>query len=122
MWREPRPRSPPLPLRLTSPLSTSPLHIPSTDYYVYSFADYYNPANMNFGALRVVNDDLVKVRVHSLTSAAALKALPTLLPSNTDPSSPTAHTSCSPRRALGRTRIVTLRSSGEYRAREPRAP
>lgn len=27
-----------------------------------SFADYHNPSNMNFGALRVVNDDLVKVR------------------------------------------------------------
>ena len=27
----------------------------------FSFADYYNPKNMNFGALRVVNDDLVKV-------------------------------------------------------------
>lgn len=26
----------------------------------FSFADYYNPSNMNFGALRVVNDDLVK--------------------------------------------------------------
>ena len=25
----------------------------------FSFADYYNPSNMNFGALRVVNDDLV---------------------------------------------------------------
>lgn len=26
----------------------------------FSFADYYNPRNMNFGVLRVVNDDLVK--------------------------------------------------------------
>jgi redox-sensitive bicupin YhaK (pirin superfamily) len=26
----------------------------------FSFADYYNPNNINFGALRVVNDDLVK--------------------------------------------------------------
>ncbi|MDR2610288.1 MAG: pirin family protein, partial [Clostridiales Family XIII bacterium] len=26
----------------------------------FSFADYYNPDNINFGALRVVNDDLVK--------------------------------------------------------------
>lgn len=26
----------------------------------FSFADYYNPSNVNFGALRVLNDDLVK--------------------------------------------------------------
>lgn len=26
----------------------------------FSFADYYNPSNMNFGALRVINDDLVE--------------------------------------------------------------
>lgn len=26
----------------------------------FSFAEYYNPENMNFGVLRVVNDDLVK--------------------------------------------------------------
>eukprot|EP01025_Chloroclados_australasicus_P003640 TRINITY_DN10867_c0_g1_i1.p1 TRINITY_DN10867_c0_g1~~TRINITY_DN10867_c0_g1_i1.p1 ORF type:complete len:302 (-),score=11.78 TRINITY_DN10867_c0_g1_i1:223-1128(-) len=26
----------------------------------FSFADYFNPSNMNFGALRVLNDDLVK--------------------------------------------------------------
>lgn len=26
----------------------------------FSFAEYYNPKNMNFGSLRVVNDDIVK--------------------------------------------------------------
>ncbi|MGI1659754.1 MAG: pirin family protein [Desulfitobacterium sp.] len=28
----------------------------------FSFAEYYNPDNMNFGVLRVVNDDLVKAK------------------------------------------------------------
>ncbi|MDF2543904.1 MAG: pirin [Herbinix sp.] len=26
----------------------------------FSFADYLNPLNLNFGALRVINDDLVE--------------------------------------------------------------
>jgi len=26
----------------------------------FSFAEYYNPSNVNFGVLRVINDDLVK--------------------------------------------------------------
>lgn len=26
----------------------------------FSFAEYYNPSNINFGVLRVINDDLVK--------------------------------------------------------------
>lgn len=29
-------------------------------HFHFSFADYYNPANIQFGALRVINDDLVK--------------------------------------------------------------
>lgn len=28
----------------------------------FSFADYYNPKRMNFGALRVLNDDIVADR------------------------------------------------------------
>ncbi|MDR1638810.1 MAG: pirin family protein [Clostridiales bacterium] len=29
-------------------------------HFHFSFAEYYNPANMSFGSLRVVNDDMVK--------------------------------------------------------------
>ena len=29
-------------------------------HFHFSFADYYNPDNINFGALRVVNDDMVQ--------------------------------------------------------------
>lgn len=29
-------------------------------YHTFSFANYYNPDRINFGALRVVNDDIVK--------------------------------------------------------------
>jgi redox-sensitive bicupin YhaK (pirin superfamily) len=29
-------------------------------HFHFSFADYYNPDNLRFGALRVINDDLVK--------------------------------------------------------------
>lgn len=29
-------------------------------YHTFSFANYYNPERINFGALRVINDDIVK--------------------------------------------------------------
>lgn len=29
-------------------------------YFHFSFADYYNPKNVQFGALRVINDDLIQ--------------------------------------------------------------
>ena len=28
-------------------------------YYTFSFANYYNPERVNFGTLRVLNDDFV---------------------------------------------------------------
>jgi len=31
-------------------------------YFLFSFADYYDPTNMNFGPLRVFNDDTVSAR------------------------------------------------------------
>ena len=31
-------------------------------YFLFSFADYYDPTNMNFGPLRVFNDDTVAAR------------------------------------------------------------
>ena len=31
-------------------------------YYSFSFADYYDPSNINWGALRVFNDDTVARR------------------------------------------------------------
>jgi quercetin 2,3-dioxygenase len=33
---------------------------PADTYFHFSFADYYNPDNVNFGVLRVLNDDDVK--------------------------------------------------------------
>jgi len=35
-------------------------HHPSDTYFHFSFADYYDPANINFGKLRVINDDFIK--------------------------------------------------------------
>ncbi len=40
-------------------LPASTLH-PANTYFHFSFANYYNPNNMNFGVLRVLNDDDVK--------------------------------------------------------------
>ncbi|MGG2017685.1 pirin family protein [Bacillus sp. S10(2024)] len=34
-------------------------HVWLNTHFHFSFADYYNPSNMRFGALRVINDDLV---------------------------------------------------------------
>lgn len=40
-------------------LPASEMH-PADTYFHFSFADYFNPSNMNFGVLRVLNDDNVK--------------------------------------------------------------
>ncbi len=42
-------------------LGASGMH-PANTYFHFSFADYYDPDNTNFGVLRVVNDDEVKPR------------------------------------------------------------
>jgi redox-sensitive bicupin YhaK (pirin superfamily) len=36
------------------------IHAWLDSHFHFSFADYYNPENIHFGALRVINDDLVK--------------------------------------------------------------
>lgn len=40
-------------------LPASEMH-PANTYFHFSFANYHNPSNMNFGVLRVLNDDDVK--------------------------------------------------------------
>jgi len=40
-------------------LEASDMH-PANTYFHFSFANYYDPENMNFGTLRVINDDSVK--------------------------------------------------------------
>ena len=47
------------------PFVLESLHVSKPTWWLesrfhFSFADYYNPANSNFGALRVLNDDLVQ--------------------------------------------------------------
>jgi redox-sensitive bicupin YhaK (pirin superfamily) len=37
-------------------------HVWLDSHFHFSFADYFNPANINFGVLRVVNDDIVQPR------------------------------------------------------------
>lgn len=120
----------PPPCSAVSKLSSAPLaRITSCRWlesrFHFSFADYYNPKNMNFGALRVVNDDLVKVRsgqrapLHSsawadsvgrhcviscLVYICCMKCVVCTLCSPALPA-------CSPRPALARTRTPTQRSS-----------
>lgn len=40
-------------------LEASDMH-PANTYFHFSFANYYDPKNINFGVLRVINDDEVK--------------------------------------------------------------
>ncbi|WP_354625150.1 pirin family protein [Psychromonas sp. MME2] len=40
-------------------LPSSEVH-PADTYFHFSFANYYNPVRMHFGALRVLNDDEIK--------------------------------------------------------------
>jgi hypothetical protein len=40
-------------------MEASNMH-PANTYFHFSFANYYDPEKMNFGALRVINDDKVK--------------------------------------------------------------
>lgn len=42
-------------------LEASDMH-PANTYFHFSFANYHDPKNMNFGVLRVMNDDNVKPR------------------------------------------------------------
>lgn len=59
-----------LPLQLTSIMENTVLHKANTrgeanhgwlkSFHTFSFANYYNPERMNFGVLRVLNDDYVQ--------------------------------------------------------------
>ena len=50
---------------MSHPYPSESLHVSKPTWWLesrfhFSFADHYDPHRMNFGALRVVNDDLVK--------------------------------------------------------------
>ena len=53
-------RSLKLSLTVSTPVQSVTLACFVQSWFHFSFANYYNPANMNFGALRVINDDYIR--------------------------------------------------------------